>query len=53
MKLNELAKTDLNADTVADQEWDATLRQHAADGTLAAIAAVAIEEFDDGKTEVL
>lgn len=53
MKLNELAKTDTSAETQADQEWEATLRQHAADGTLAAIAAHVVEEYEDGKTEAL
>lgn len=53
MKLNELAKTETSAETQADQEWEATLRQHAADGTLAAIAAHVVEEYEDGKTEAL
>ena len=53
MKLNELAKTDLDTETQADLEWEATLQQHAADGILAAIAGVVIEEYEDGKTEPL
>jgi len=52
MKLNELAKPDLAA-TEADREWEATLREEAASGRLAAIGAAIIEEFDDGKTEAL
>ena len=53
MKLNELAKTELDPTTEADLEWEATLRMHAADGTLAAIAAHVEEEYEDGKTEPL
>lgn len=53
MKLNELAKNELDPMTEADQEWEATLRQHAADGTLAAIGQAVLKEYEDGKTEDL
>ncbi len=53
MKLNELATTEIDAETEADQEWEATLRQHAADGTLAAVGEHVKELFDTDKTEPL
>lgn len=51
--LQELAKLNTEAETLADREWEATLNQHAADGTLAAIAVHVAEEYEDGKTEEL
>ena len=53
MKLNELAKPEMDAATEADLEWEATLRLHANDGTFAAIGDAIKEEFEAGKTEPL
>lgn len=53
MKLTELAKTDLDPMTEADQEWEATLRQHASDGTLATIGEQVKELFEADKTDPL
>ena len=55
MRLTELARTDDTMTEVewADMEWEATLRQHAADGTLAAIGHAVKEEHEQGQTEAL
>lgn len=53
MKLNELAKTEIDAVTEADMEWEATLHMHAADGTFASIGKEVAAEYEDGKTDPL